>query len=193
MTEDEHSEDLEAAGPEEAGQANGAGAETETSDADELTPEKFEALNDLYMRALAEAQNVRRIADRERAEMVRYGAARLARDLLPVHDNLERALASVDDRQREAARALVEGIELTLRSLLDAAARHGVVPIEPSEGDQFDPDRHEAMFNAASADVPAGNIISVMTKGFMIHDRLLRPAHVGVSAGLPESAEVEKG
>ncbi len=160
---------------------------------DDITPEKFQELNDRYLRALAEAENVRRISERERAEAGKYGASRLARDLLPVHDSLKRALATIDDIQREQSPALIEGIELTLRELLNAVGRHGVKIVEPQTGDEFDPKMHQAMFEAPSTEIISGRILTVMAEGFTMHDRLLRPAQVGVSSGLPsQQVKVEE-
>ncbi len=189
-----------AEGNEDAGLVNGAGDDVEKDavpddegEGDELTPEKFDELNDRYLRALAEVQNVRRISERDRLEAGRYGASKLARDLLPVHDSLKRALDSVDDLQREHSRALIEGIELTLKELLNAIGRHGVKLVSPATGDEFDPKLHQAMFEAPSKDIESGRIMEVMAEGFTIHDRLLRPAQVGVSSGTPSTdVEVEQ-
>lgn len=179
-----------AEGNEDAGSMNGATGDAEKDaipegEEDELTPEKFDELNDRYLRALAEVQNVRRISERDRLEAGRYGASKLARDLLPVHDSLKRALDSVDDLQKEHSRALIEGIELTLKELLNAMGRHGVKVVSPAKGDEFDPKLHQAMFEAPSKDIESGRIMEVMAEGFTIHDRLLRPAQVGVSSGSP--------
>jgi len=193
MTADE-AEHL-ASTPEEDGASlvDGGNADEVEADEDDITPEKFQELNDLYLRALAEAENVRRISERERAEAGKYGASRLARDLLPVHDSLKRALATIDDIQREQSPALIEGIELTLRELLNAVGRHGVKIVEPQTGDEFDPKMHQAMFEAPSTDIISGRILTVMAEGFTMHDRLLRPAQVGVSSGLPsQQVKVEE-
>ncbi len=178
--------------PHANGEDGADGDETEPAE-DDITPEKFQELSDLYLRALADAENVRRISERERAEAGKYGASRLARDLLPVHDSLNRALATIDDIQREQSPALIEGIELTLRELLSAIGRHGVEIIEPQTGDEFDPKMHQAMYEAPSTDVISGRILNVMVEGFTMHNRLLRPAQVGVSSGLPsQQVKVEK-
>jgi len=137
---------------------------------------------DRFMRALADAENARKRADRDRREAENYGGTRLARDLLPVHDNLRRALEHATDEQRAAAGALFDGVELTMRELLNVMDKHGVKAISPKAGDVFDPQNHEAMFEAPVPGTVAGQIIQVMTEGFMIHDRLLRPAQVGVSS-----------
>ena len=139
-------------------------------------------LRDRYMRALADAENSRKRADRDRREAENYGSTRLARDLLPVFDNLNRALAAVTDEQRAANAALLEGVELTLKELTAVMSKHGVKPIEARIGDLFDAQTMEAMFEAPLPGTKAGQIIQVMTEGFMLHDRLLRPAQVGVSS-----------
>jgi molecular chaperone GrpE len=148
---------------------------------DELRAERDE-LRDRFMRALADAENSRKRADRDRREAEQYGSTRLARDLLPVYDNLKRGLDAATAETREQAPALIEGLELTLRELTNVMTKHGVAPISPNVGDQFDPQQHQAMFEAPVAGTKAGQIIQVMTEGFMLHDRLLRPAQVGVSS-----------
>lgn len=139
-------------------------------------------LKDKFMRALADAENSRKRSERDRKEAQQYGGSRLARDLLPVYDNLQRALAAVGDENREANAALVEGVELTLRELKNVFSRHGVQTLEPDLGEKFDPQMHEAMFEAPVPGTKAGDIIQVMAEGFLLHDRLLRPAQVGVSS-----------
>lgn len=141
-----------------------------------------DAFKDRFMRALADAENTRKRADRDRREAENYGGSRLARDLLPVYDNLRRALQSVDDEKKAAQSGLIEGIELTMRELLNVFKKHGVQVIAPEIGDKFDPQNHQAMFEAPVPGTKAGEIIQVMTEGFYLHDRLLRPAQVGVSS-----------
>lgn len=152
------------------------------SDEVEALRAERDEMRDRFIRALAEAENVRKRAERDRREAEAYGGSRLARDLLPVVDNLERALQSADEAQRAAAGPLIEGVELTLRALLDTLERHGVETIAPQPGERFDPQRHEAMFEAPVPGTRSGEIIQVMTRGFLLHDRLLRPAQVGVSS-----------
>ncbi|MCB6178004.1 nucleotide exchange factor GrpE [Rhodobacter sp. Har01] len=137
---------------------------------------------DKFMRALAEAENSRKRAERDRREAEQYGSTRLARDLLPVYDNLSRALAAIPEESRVASAALIEGVELTLRELSNVMQKHGVTTITPAVGDMFDPQMHQAMFEAPLPGTKAGQIIQVMTEGFMLYDRLLRPAQVGVSS-----------
>lgn len=141
-----------------------------------------DSFRDRFMRALADAENARKRADKDRREAEQYGGSRLARDLLPVYDALSRALDAATDEQRSAASALLEGVELTLRELNNVFAKHGIHVITPQIGEKFDPQHHEAMFEAAVPGTVAGNIIQVMGNGFLLHDRLLRPAKVGVSS-----------
>ena len=150
-------------------------------DVEALVAERDE-YRDRFMRALAEAENARKRSDRDRREAEQYGGSKLARDLLPVYDNLHRALEAVTDEQRENAKALFDGVELTRRELLNVLKKHGIAPIEPEVGDMFDPQTHQAMFEAPVPGTKAGEIIQVAATGFMIHDRLLRPAQVGVSS-----------
>ena len=145
------------------------------------------------MRALAEAQNVRKRAEREKSEMSKYGAARFARDVLPVRDGLKRALEVVGEEERKNAGALVEGIELTLLEFTNSLSRNGIEQIAPEQGGSFDPNFHEAMINAPSEEIEKGKIIQVFEEGFMLHDRLLRPAKVMVSTGAPKAVAVEGG
>jgi len=148
---------------------------------DALRAERDE-MRDRFMRALADAENARKRGERDRREAEQYGGSKLARDLLPVYDNLRRALDSASDDQRAVAKALIEGIELTMRELLNVLTKHGVTPIVPAIGEMFDPQHHQAMFEAPLPGTKVGQIIQVMTEGFLLHDRLLRPAQVGVSS-----------
>lgn len=153
-------------------------------DASEIEALKAERddFRDRFMRALADAENARKRADRDRREAEQYGSTRLARDLLPVFDNLKRALEAANDELRAQAGPLLEGVELTLRELTNVMTKHGVTPISPAVGDTFDPQMHQAMFEAPVPGTKAGQIIQVMADGFLLHDRLLRPAQVGVSS-----------
>ncbi|WP_138935829.1 nucleotide exchange factor GrpE [Roseovarius arcticus] len=158
---------------------------TEISDEDaELDTVRAErdAFHDKFLRALADAENARKRADKDRREAENYGGSKLARDLLPVYDNMKRAVDSISEDQREANAALIEGIELTMRELISVFAKHGVRIVSPQVGDRFDPQHHEAMFEAPLPGTKAGEIIQVSAEGFMLHDRILRPAQVGVSS-----------
>ena len=139
-------------------------------------------MRDRMMRALADAENSRKRAEKDRRDAQLYGGSRIARDMLPVYDNLSRALGAANDDVRAAAAGLVEGVELTLRELTNILNKHGVERICPEVGETFDPHHHQAMFEAPVPGTQAGQIIQVMAEGFMLHDQLLRPAQVGVSS-----------
>jgi molecular chaperone GrpE len=156
-------------------------AAAEFDEIDALRAERDE-YKDRFMRALADAENSRKRADKDRKEAENYGGSKLARDVLPVYDNMKRAIEAAGDEQREAAAALIEGVELTMRELLNVFSKHGIIIIAPEVGDKFDPLQHEAMFEAPVPGTKAGDIIQVSAEGFMLHDRLLRPAQVGVSS-----------
>lgn len=148
----------------------------------EILRNERDDMRDRFMRALADVENTRKRGERDRREAEKYGGSKLSRDILPVYDNLKRALDAATDEQRAAAAGLFEGVELTMRELLNIFGKHGIERIVPEVGDKFDPQRHEAMFEAPLPDTTAGDIIQVLTEGFMLHDRLLRPAQVGVSS-----------
>lgn len=155
--------------------------EDHEAELDALRAERDE-MRDRFMRALADTENMRKRSERDRREAEQYGGSKLARDLLPVYDNLVRALEAVPEEQKETNSALLEGVELTLRELVNIFKKHGIEPITPEVGDAFDPQTHQAMFEAPVPGTKAGEIIQVSASGFMLHDRLLRPAQVGVSS-----------
>ena len=141
-------------------------------------------LNDKLLRALAELENTRRRAERDRIDAQQYGMMRFGRDMLSVADNLGRALAALPEESRadlpENVAALIEGVAATERDLLATFERHQISPITPL-GEKFDPNFHEAMFEAPGTGQAAGTIIEVIEAGYRIGDRLLRPARVGVA------------
>lgn len=153
----------------------------EALELDQLRAER-DQLKDRFMRALADAENARKRSDKDRREAENYGGSKLARDMLPVYDNMKRALESATEDQRSVAGPLLEGVELTMRELLSVFKKHGIEVIAPEVGDKFDPQHHQAMFEAPVPGTKAGDIIQVAAEGFMLHDRLLRPAQVGVSS-----------
>ena len=182
-------------------EAEGEGPDAEEADAEDVGAEEpdplaeqgariaeleaeAQALRDERLRALAEVENMRRRSERERREASRYGAAGLARDLLGVADNLRRALAS------GGGEGLLEGVEMVERELSAAFARHHVARIE-AEGERFDHNRHQAMFEIETADAEPGTIVQVMQDGYVLHDRLLRPAMVGVAKAPAEAVPEE--
>lgn len=140
-------------------------------------------LKDQLLRALAETENLRRRAQREREDATKYAATAFARDILPVADNLGRALAAIPAgaaEQDPALNALQEGVAATERQLLAAFERHAIRRIDPM-GERFDSNLHQAMFEVPGTGQPAGTIVQVLQPGYLLNDRLLRPAMVGVA------------
>ena len=148
-------------------------------------------LKDRVLRTLADVENMRRRSEREAQDARSYAVTAFARDLLNVTDNLARALENIPEEARAAAegalKTLVEGVELTSRELHTVLGRHGVKKLEP-EGEKFDPNFHQAMFEAPDESVPSGAVAQVMQSGWKIGERVLRPAMVGVSKGGPKTA-----
>lgn len=147
-------------------------------------------LKDQALRAVAEAENVRRRAAREKLEASKYAIANLARDLLAVTDTLGRAIGSITEETSaaggEALKSLAEGMEITQRQLLGIFERHGITPINPLGG-KFDPNFHQAVFESPSEGQPDGVVIQVLQPGYVIGERLLRPAMVGVAKNMSAS------
>ena len=141
------------------------------------------AAREQELRALAEAQNQRRRAERDVEAAHKFALEKFVAALLPVVDNLERALAAID-RTQEQGRALAEGVELTHKSLLEALRQHQVEVVEPL-GDSFDPEFHEAVAMVPHPEVPANAVVEVLQRGYRLHQRLVRPAMVVVSQGAP--------
>jgi molecular chaperone GrpE len=141
---------------------------------------------DRLLRTLADMDNMRKRTEREVADARVYGISNFARDILGVADNMHRAMAALDDELRakadEPTKVLLEGVELTERELMNVLEKHGVKRIEPL-GQKFDPNRHQAMYEIEDASVPAGTVIQVMQAGYLIGDRMLRPALVAVAKG----------
>ncbi len=145
---------------------------------------------DLLLRERAELENFKRRMEREKREALRFASEPLLRDILPVIDNLERAIAHA--KGSEGSQALVEGVELVLRSLLDAIGRHGVSRVK-AKGEAFDPSLHEAVGQIENAEIAPNSVLEEHQSGYQLHDRLLRPAMVSVSkAPPPISKEEEK-
>ncbi len=148
-------------------------------------------MKDRLLRTLAEMENLRKRTEREVTDARLYGAASFARDVLGVADNMRRALEAVTPELRAsaeaAAKALIDGVELTERELLKALEKNGVRQFTP-QGDKFDPNLHQAMFEVPDATVPAGSVVQVVQPGYLIGERVLRPALVGVSKGGPKTA-----
>jgi len=157
----------------------------ETGSVEALTKEAADA-RDKMLRTLAEMENLRKRTSREVADARTYGITGFARDVLDIADNLQRALDAVPAEARANAdpglKALIEGVELTERSLLNALEKNGVKKFDPAGG-KFDPNFQQAMFEVPDPSVPAGTVVQVMQSGYMIGERVLRPALVGVSKG----------
>jgi molecular chaperone GrpE len=166
--------------------------------ADPLVAAQQEAtsLKDKLLRTLADMENLRRRTEREVADARSYGIASFARDILGVADNFRRALDAVAPEARASAdagiKALIEGVELTERELLKALEKNGIRKIEP-QGEKFDPNIHQAMYEVPDASVPAGSVVQVVQPGYLIGERVLRPAMVGVSKGGPKAAPAAAG
>ena len=153
-----------------------ASTENETpSEIDQLNS-KIAELTDQLLRSVAESQNIQKRAEKEKADISKYSISGFAKDVLLIRDNLQLALSN----SAENAEAIIEGVKLTMAEMDKILARYGVKMIE-SLGTAFDPNLHQAMMEIETADKEPGIIVQVMQEGFMIHDRLLRPALVGVS------------
>ena len=143
-------------------------------------------VKDRLLRTLADMDNMRKRTEREVADARAYGISSFARDIVGVADNMHRAMAALDDELRakadEATKVLLEGVELTERELINVLEKHGVKRIDPL-GQKFDPNRHQAMFEVEDLSVPSGSVVQVMQAGYLIGERVLRPALVAVAKG----------
>jgi molecular chaperone GrpE len=154
-------------------------------------PDPSHELKDRLLRTLADMENLRKRTAREVADAELRGITSFARDMLGVADNMRRALDTVTPEVRSSAQgaltALIEGVELTERELLKALEKNRVRQFTP-QGEKFDPNLHQAIFEVPDASVPAGHVVQVVQPGYMIGERVLRPALVGVSKGGPKTA-----
>lgn len=195
---EEHGADA-AETPEEEVAAEAATSEASDTAGDEIEPadrvEELEAQNaeltDRFVRVAADMENLRRRTERDIKDARSYSIANFGRDMLGVADNLRRALDAIpeDARKGEDAgfKALIDGVEMTERSMLSALEKHGVKKLEP-EGERFDPHFHQAMFEVADANVAPNTVVQVVQAGYVIGDRVLRPAMVGIAKGGPKEA-----
>jgi molecular chaperone GrpE len=163
---------------------DGATPDTAVDEADDLKRQLHEK-QDQLLRALAETDNARRRAQRDKDEYVKYAAESLIKDLVPALDNFDRALAAA--RTAGEASGVVDGIELIQRELLKVLERHGVTRYS-ALGQPFDPNRHEAIARVVSADETPGTVVSEIASGYLLNGRVLRPAMVGVAAAPDEDA-----
>ena len=166
----------------------------ELSDLEVVCKERDE-IKDQLIRALAENENIRKRAEKEKREAESYGITKMSRDILTVYDNLQRALDLAEDILDEKSLPMIEGLELTKKDLLETFKRNRIDKIEPVIGEKFDPKLHQAMFEAPSDSVEKNSIMQVLSIGFSISDRLLRAAQVAVSSGNPDKVKdlVQKG
>jgi len=169
-------------------------AEDDAAAADAINPMvelrvENNALKDQMLRLAADMENLRKRTAREMQDAKTYATTNFARDMLSVSDNLRRALDAIPADALEtdpSLKALAEGVEMTERAMINALERHGVKQLSP-EGQKFDPNFHQAIFEVPNPDVPNNTVVQVMQTGYAIGDRVLRPAMVGVSRGGPKA------
>lgn len=148
--------------------------------------EEYQSLNDKYLRLAAEFDNYKRLSQRDQRDQIRFGNEQLLKELLPVVDNMERAIKAA--RTNGGDSALVQGVELTLKQLSGILAKFGVQAIDTA-GQDFDPSAHQAVSYGPSDDVPANKVLDEFQKGYRLHDRILRAAMVSVSSGPAQASE----
>jgi molecular chaperone GrpE len=159
---------------------------------EELKAENADLKNKL-LRVVAEMENLRRRTERDKADTAKYAISNFARDVLTIADNIQRTIDHVpaDAAEKDPAlKSFLEGVQVTERELLKVMERHGIARLDP-EGERFDPNRHQAMFEVENTDVPEGTVVQVVQAGYVIADRVLRPAMVGVAKGGPKPVKVE--
>ena len=164
-----------------------------TTDNIEIKLEKLEKerddFKDKLMRSLAESENIRKRALKDRQDSEIYAVSKMSRDILSVYDNLQRALDLADDILDEKSLPMIEGLELTKKDLLEIFKRNKIDKIEPISGEKFDPKLHQAMLETPSDEIEKGHIVGVLSVGFLIGDRLLRASNVTVSSGQREEVD----
>ena len=147
--------------------------------------EEVTGLNDKYLRLAAEFDNYKRLAQRDQRDQIRFGNEHLLKELLPVVDNLERAIKS--SREGAGSDVLIQGVDLTLKQLTGALTRFYVVPVE-TIGRPFDPATHQSVTSVASETVPKQHVVNEFQRGYLLHDRILRAAMVSISTGQADDA-----
>lgn len=163
-----------------------AQAEAQTSEA-ESPEERIRDLEERLKRAVAEQENLRKRMEREKADVAKYAVSNFAREVLGIADNIQRAIDAVPREAAEkdtALKTFLDGIEVTERELHKAMQRQGISKMNP-DGEKFDPNFHQAMFEVPTADQPSGVVVQVVQPGYLLEDRVLRPAMVGVSKAIP--------
>ena len=187
QAEPENIQEISESVKEEARLASGAGAEIE------ILKQQVDEFKDTAMRAAADAENTRKRAAKEVEEANKYGVASLAQDLISVVENMQRTLDAISEEAKKdgVIKNLFDGVDLTKKELLAIFERRGIKRIEPEIGEKFDHNFHQAMAQVEDPKFEAGSIIQVMQAGYVIHDRLLRPAMVTVSKGEPQESLVD--
>lgn len=182
MTDENKKQDAETPEEDLVDQLNSSKKEEEVTPLS-VAEAEINDLRDKLLRAVAEAENVRRRAEKEKADAANYAVTNFARDMLAIGDNLHRALDSIPENAElpENIKNLIEGVRMTDRELHNIFERHGIHKIDP-KGEAFDHNHHQAMYESETND-PDGTVIQVMQVGYKIKNRLLRPAMVGVSKG----------
>lgn len=170
---------------EDSAQANEAGSAPVQDELAAKTDE-CKSLNDKYLRLMAEFDNYKRLSQRDQRDQIRFGNEQLLKELLPVVDNMERAIKAARTNGSDAA--LVQGVELTLKQVSGVLAKFGVEAIDTA-GQDFDPSAHQAVSYGPSDDVPANKVLDEFQKGYRLHDRILRAAMVSVSSGPAQASE----
>ncbi len=168
------SPEISSAGTEEANQL------TELQQALAAKTEECQGLNDRYLRSAAEFENYKRLAQRDQRDQIRFGNEQILKELLPVVDNLERALNAA--KENSNSDGLVQGVDLTLKQLMGVLTKFGVQPVS-TVGQPFDPAAHQAVTSVASDQVPEKHVVEEFQRGYWLHDRILRAAMVSVSTG----------
>ena len=190
MTEDHQNantiENLDAPSPGDCPTAEDKGLVEELQLALAEKTEKLKELNDKYLRLAAEFDNYKRLAQRDQRDLIRFGNEHLLKELLPVVDNLERAVKA--SRDGGSSDVLIQGVDLTLKQLTAALTRFHVLPVE-TVGQPFDPATHQAVVSVASEKVPEQHVVDEFQRGYRLHDRTLRAAMVSVSTGQAQDGE----
>ncbi|GBE43774.1 heat shock protein GrpE [bacterium BMS3Bbin10] len=180
------------AGPADTGAGSSEGSGWARGELESLKEENA-ALKDRLLRTAAEMENLRRRTERDKADTAKYAISNFARDMLSIGDNIARAIEHVPEEAAEkdpALKSFLEGMQVTERELLNVMERHGIARLDP-KGERFDPNKHQAMFEVEDKDVPEGTIVKVVQAGYVIADRVLRPALVGVAKGGAKPAKAE--
>lgn len=174
------------------GEAKGEASGWAKGDLEALREENAE-LKDRLLRTAAEMENLRRRTERDKSDTAKFAISNFARDVLTIADNIQRAIDHVPEEaaeKDEAFKSFREGVQVTERELLNVLERHGINRLDPA-GERFDPNKHQAMFEVETEDVAEGTIVEVVQRGYVIAERVLRPALVGVSKGGPKQPKPE--